>query len=339
MSRDGIYMKTDVLDYYIDELTPEEFKIYFKIRSKADGLGNWIARAAFDPISESYVTPLYKQLRGIFTDTQTKTAISTLIKRGILNVDFLKDGNETYVLHSLLDTSKTNKEIVLSRSEIDYYKIHGWWQQVQVKDGVFYVSTESIGTKVANLLQNEKQLNGGNYRVKDIRTKEENYATDLLGAPPANKAIEHETPEVPKEVSYGITARLSQYSSQKNKEAFANEVLSKYPELATNDSFLSELTDKTTNEAYKVLKKWTKKSIEHKEVTHDETDKVPMDVADYSFLLDFQREFSRVRFSKEKVNELNAKLDETLNKYGISGYQSDIVTGSIDLNTIAYVKK
>ncbi|HFC9255410.1 TPA: hypothetical protein QFG12_002387, partial [Enterococcus faecium] len=213
MSRDGIYMKTDVLDYYIDELTPEEFKIYFKIRSKADGLGNWIARAAFDPISESYVTPLYKQLRGIFTDTQTKTAISTLIKRGILNVDFLKDGNETYVLHSLLDTSKTNKEIVLSRSEIDYYKIHGWWQQVQVKDGVFYVSTESIGTKVANLLQNEKQLNGGNYRVKDIRTKEENYATDLLGAPPANKAIEHETPEVPKEVSYGITARLSQYSS------------------------------------------------------------------------------------------------------------------------------
>ena len=338
MSRDGIYMKTDVLDYYIDELTPEEFKIYFKIRSKADGLGNWITRATFDPISESYVTPLYKQMRGIFTDTQTKTAISTLIKRGILNVDFLKDGNETYVLHSLLDTSKTNKEIVLSRSEIDYYKIHGWWQQVQVKDGIFYVSNESVGTKVANLLQNEKMI-GSAFKVKDIRSKEETYATDLLGAPLANEAIEHETPEIPKEVSYGITARLGQYSSQKNKEAFANEVLSKYPELATNDSFLNELTDKTTNEAYKVLEKWTKKSIEHKEVTHDEADKVPMDVEDYSFLLDFRREFSRVRFSKEKVNELNAKLDEILNKYGISDYRVEILGGNFDLSAKVYVKQ
>lgn len=339
MSRDGIYMKTDVLDYYIDELTPEEFKIYFKVRSKADGLGNWIARATFDPISESYVTPLYKQMRGIFTDTQTKTAISTLIKRGILNVDFLKDGNETYVLHSLLDTSKTNKEIVLSRSEIDFYKIHGWWQQVQVKDGIFYVSTESIGTKVSNLLQNEKQLNGGNYRVKDIRSKEESYAADLLGASPVNKAIEHETPEVPKEVSYGITARLSQYSSQKNKEAFANEVLSKYPELATNDSFLNELTDKTTNEAYKVLKKWTKKTIEHKEVTHDETDKVPMDVADYSFLSGFSDDYMKATRMGKDTEEMFNELDRTLNKYGISGYQSDIVTGSVNLNMIAYVKK
>lgn len=338
MSRDGIYMKTDVLDYYIDELTPEEFKIYFKVRSKADGLGNWIARATFDPISESYVTPLYKQMRGIFTDTQTKTAISTLIKRGILNVDFLKDGNETYVLHSLLDTSKTNKEIVLSRSEIDFYKIHGWWQQVQVKDGIFYVSTESIGTKVSNLLQNEKQLNGGNYRVKDIRSKEESYAADLLGTPPANKAIEHETSEIPKEVSYGITARLSQYSSQKNKEAFANEVLSKYPELATNDSFLNELTDKTTNEAYKVLKKWTKKSIEHKEVTHDETDKVAMAPNDFQFVGSYKNKFMHCIEESEK-EELASKLEEILRKYGLLDLQGQLLVDDTVLDKRAYEKE
>ncbi|HFC9255398.1 TPA: hypothetical protein QFG12_002375, partial [Enterococcus faecium] len=125
----------------------------------------------------------------------------------------------------------------------------------------------------------------------------------------------------------------------KNKEAFANEVLSKYPELATNDSFLNELTDKTTNEAYKVLKKWTKKSIEHKEVTHDEADKVPMDVADYSFLSGFSDDYMKATRMGKDTEEMFNRLDRTLNKYGISGYQPDIVTGSVNLNTIAYVKK
>lgn len=330
MSRDGIYMKTDVLDYYIDELTPEEFKIYFKIRSKADGLGNWIARATFDPISENYVTPLYKQMRGIFTDTQTKTAISTLIKRGILNVDFLKDGNEMYVLHSLLDTSKTNKEIVLSRSEIDYYKIHGWWQQVQVKDGIFYVSNESVGTKVVNLLQNEKMI-GSAFKVKDIRSKEDSYTTDLLGVSPVSEALEHETS---KEASYEITARLK--GKQSEKELFANNLIKQYPSLASDETFLSAISGKWVAEAYELIK--TCKPAEHKEVTYDEVDKVAMEPNDFQFVGSYKRKIMQCSEESEK-EELTSKLEEILRKYGLLGLQGELFFDDTVLDKRAYAKE
>ncbi|EME3440440.1 hypothetical protein VD172_002326, partial [Enterococcus faecium] len=124
----------------------------------------------------------------------------------------------------------------------------------------------------------------------------------------------------------------------KNKEAFANEVLSKYPELATNDSFLNELTDKTTNEAYKVLGKWTKKTAEHKEVTHDETDKVAMEPNDFQFVGSYRNKIMHC-FEESEKEELTSKLEEILRKYGLLGLQGQLLFDDTVLDKRAYAKE